>query len=120
MKKIIICFFILFSTVILAQEKSNLIYKEGNYTVEVKLDKGYLELEKENKIEVIFKNIDITKTRAIGKSLKFSDYNHDENIGYWIATPKAEYLKDGKYHLIVGFQGKKDERFSHEFLIDIK
>lgn len=120
MKKIFICFFILFSSVILAQKKNNLIYKEGNYTVEIKLDKGYLELGKENKIEVIFKNIDITKTSAIGKSLKFSDYNHDENIGYWIATLKAEYLKDGKYSLTIAFRGRNEKRYSHTFLIDVK
>lgn len=122
MKKIFICFCILFSTVILAQEKNNLLFKEGFYTLEIKPEggKNYLELDKENKIEMVSKNIEMVNLSATAHNLKIIKAGNTKNSSFWIAIPTKEQLKDGFYALKIVFRGKKGKLYQHEFLIPVK
>lgn len=122
MKKIFICFFILFSSVLLAQEKNTLVFKESIYTVEVKIDNGkdFLELDKENKIQIITKNINPVNMNCTGKNLKRGELSTTKNITNLSATINKETIKDEKYSLKIAFRGKKGKLFQHEFLIPIK
>ena len=122
MKKIFICFFILFSKVILAQDKNNLVFEESIYSIEIKIenDKNYLELGKENKIQIITKNINPVNMSCVGRGLKRGVLSNGTNHTNWITMVDNEGLKDGKYFLVIAFKGRRGKLFKHEFLIDVK
>ncbi|WP_329805565.1 hypothetical protein [Flavobacterium facile] len=122
MKKIFICFFILLSTVLFAQNKSNLVFEESIYSVEIQIENGkdFLELDKENKIQIITKNIDPSNFACSGRDLRRGDFSNRINITSWIATVSNEGLKDGKYSLTIRFKGKRGKIFQHQFLIPVK
>ncbi len=122
MKKYIICLFILFSSVLLAQNKNTLVFKESIYTVEIKIENGInsLDLDKENKIQIVTKNIDPVNLSCIGQNLKRSKISNDKNATNWTIKPSKEGLKEGIYSLMITFRGKKGKLFHHEFLIPVK
>jgi len=120
MKKHIIWLFIIFSNALLAQNKSNLVFEESIYSVEIQMENGqdFLELGKENKFQIITKNIDPVNMSCSGSYLKRG--NLSNNLNNWIATVNREALKDGKYSLSISFRGKKGKLFTHQFLIPVK
>lgn len=121
MKKFILVLAFLLSNVISAQEKSNLIFKEGIYAIEVKLEKGYLELGKENKIQFLIENINPVNMSCSARGLRRGDLpNGSNNIINWIAKVDNESLKDGKYSIHITFRGRKGKLFNHVFLIEVK
>ena len=122
MKKIVTYFFILLSGVPFAQDKSNLLFKESIYSVEIKIDtdKNFLELNSENKIQIITKNIEAVNLSAIGKNLRIIKASNENNFSNWTIKPTKEELKDGFYSLMITFRGKKGKLFHHEFLISVK
>ncbi|MBC5834769.1 hypothetical protein G6N05_09880 [Flavobacterium sp. F372] len=122
MKKIFICFFILLSTAFFAQDKSNLVFKESIYIVEIKTENGknFLDLDKENKIQIVTKNIDPVNLSCIGQNLKRNKLSNDKNATNWTIKPSKEGLKEGVYSLMITFRGKKGKLFHHEFLIPVK
>ncbi|SEP84710.1 hypothetical protein [Flavobacterium urocaniciphilum] len=119
MKNLIFALVFLFSNVILAQEKSNLIYKEGIYSIEVKLEKDYLELGKENQFKIITKNIEQVNLSAAGHNLRIKK-GAEKNSSIWTVNPISEKLNNGKYLLSIAFRGKKGKLYKHEFLIEVK
>jgi hypothetical protein len=122
MKKIFNYFFILISTVLLGQNKSTLVFKESIYTVEIKIENGInsLDLDKENKIQIVTKNIDPVNLSCIGQNLKRSKISNDKNATNWTIKPSKEGVKEGVYTLMITFRGKKGKLFQHQFLIPVK
>lgn len=122
MKKIFIYFFILISTALFAQDKSNLVFKESIYSLEIKIENGkdFLSQDKENKIQIVTKNIDPVNMSCIGQNLKRDKLSNDKNITNWTLTINKEALKDNKYLLTIAFRGKKGKLFQHQFLIPVK
>lgn len=122
MKKIFICFFILFSSVILAQEKSNLVFKESKYSVKIELENGndFIELDKENKVQIITKNIDPVNMMFSGIGVKIANKTSTKNNTNLIIKPNKESIKDGFYILNISFRGNKGRLYTSQFLIRIK
>lgn len=122
MKKIFICFFILLSTALFAQDKSNLVFVESIYSVEIQIENGkdFLELDKENKIQIVTKNIESVNLSAIGKNIRIIKATTEKNLSNWTIKPTKEGLKEGFYSLMITFRGKKGKLFHHEFLIPVK
>jgi hypothetical protein len=122
MKKIFIYFFILISTALFAQDKSNLVFKESIYSLEIKIENGkdFLSQDKENKIQIVTKNIDPVNLSCIGQNLKRSKISNDKNTTNWTIKPSKEGLKEGVYSLMITFRGKKGKLFQHQFLIPVK
>ena len=123
MKKHIIWLFILFSSLLIAQNNSDLIFKESIYSVEIKIEDGkdYLELDKENKIQIVTKNIDPVNLACTGRNLRRGNFsNSTNNTTNWIATVSNEGIKDEKYSLTIRFKGKKGKYFYHQFLLPVK
>ena len=122
MKKIFICFFVLFSSVILAQEKSNLVFEESIYSVKIEFENGknFLELDKENKFQIITKNIEPVNMMCSGQNLKRGKLSTDKNTTNWSLTIIKEGLKNEEYTLSISFRGKKGKLFTHQFLLPIK
>lgn len=122
MKKIIICFLILLSNVILAQEKNNLIFEESIYSVKININDGkdFLELDKENKIQIISKKIDLVNMSCVGLNLTRGGISTNKNISNWNLSILKKDLKEGKYSLTITFRGRRGKLFKHEFLIDVK
>lgn len=122
MKKIILVLLFLVSNVLFAQEKNNLVYKESIYSVEILIENGkdYLELDKENKIQIVTKKIQPINMSCIGQNLKKGKRSTYKNNSNWTLIVNKENLKDGKYSLLVNFRGKKGKLFTHEFLIPIQ
>ena len=122
MKKHIIWLFIIFSNVLFAQNKSNLVFEESIYSVEIQIENGkdFLELDKENKFQIITKNIDPVNMMCIGQNLKRGELSSNKSITNWSLTIIKEGLKDGKYLLSISFRGKKGKLFTHQFLIPVK
>lgn len=122
MKKIFTCFFILFSSVILAQEKSNLVFEESIYSVKIEFENGknFLELDKENKFQIITKNIEPVNMMCSGQNLKRGKLSTDKNTTNWSLTIIKEGLKNEEYTLSISFRGKKGKLFTHQFLLPIK
>jgi hypothetical protein len=117
MKKIFICFFLLLSTALFAQDKSNLVFVESIYSVEIQIENGknFLELDKENKIQIVTKNIDPSNFACSGRDLRRGDFSNRINITSWIATANNEDLKNGKYSLTIRFKGKRGNYFNISF-----
>ena len=122
MKKIFICFFILLSTAFFAQNKSNLVFEESIYSVEILIENGkdFLELDKENKIQIVTKNIDPVNLMCSGRNLKRGELSTDKNITNWNLTVIKDGLIDEKYSLSITFRGKKGKLFTHQFLLPVK
>ncbi len=122
MKKYIICLLVLFSTFLLAQNKSTLIFEESIYSIEIKIknSKDLLEFDKENKIQIVTKNIEPVNMSCIGQNLKRDKLSNDKNVTNWTLTINKEALKDEKYSLTIAFRGKKGKLFQHEFKIPVK
>lgn len=122
MKKIFICFFILFSTVILAQEKSNLVFEESIYSVKIELENGndFIELDKENKVQIITKNFDPVNMMVSGSGVKIANETNVKNKTNLIIKPNKESVKDGYYILNISFRGNKGRLYSNQFFIRIK
>ena len=122
MKKIFTCFFILFSSVMLAQEKSNLVFEESIYSVKIEFENGknFLELDKENKFQIITKNIEPVNMMCSGQNLKRGKLSTDKNTTNWSLTIIKEGLKNEEYTLSISFRGKKGKLFTHQFLLPIK
>ncbi len=122
MKKIFICFFILFSSVILAQEKSNLVFEESIYSVKIELENGndFIELDKENKVQIITKNIDPVNMMFSGIGVKIANKTNTKNNTNLIIKPNKESVKDGFYILNISFRGNKGRLYTNQFLIRIK
>jgi phage anti-repressor protein len=122
MKKHIIWLFILFSNLLIAQNNEELFFEESIYSVEIQIENGknYLELDKENKIQIVTKNIDPVNFACSGRDLRRGDFSNRINITSWIATVSNEGLKDGKYSLTIRFKGKRGKLFQHQFLIPVK
>lgn len=122
MKKYIICLLVLFSTVLLAQNKSTLIFEESIYSVEIQLENGknFLELDKENKFQIITKNIEPVNMMCSGQNLKRGKLSTDKNITNWSLTIIKEGLKNKEYTLSISFRGKKGKLFTHQFLLPVK
>lgn len=122
MKKYIICLLVLFSNFLLAQNKSTLIFEESIYSIEIKIknSKDLLEFDKENKIQIVTKNIEPVNMSCIGQNLKRDKLSNDKNVTNWTLTINKEALKDEKYSLTIAFRGKKGKLFQHEFKIPVK
>lgn len=122
MKKIFICFFILFSSVILAQEKSNLVFEESIYSVKIELENGndFIELDKENKVQIITKNIDPVNMMFSGIGVKIANETNVKNKTNLIIKPNKESAKDGYYILNISFRGNKGRLYTNQFFIRIK
>ena len=122
MKKYIICLLILYSNVLLAQNKSNFIFEESIYTIEIQLENGknFLELDKENKFQIITKNVEPVNMMCSGQNLKRGKLSADKNITNWSLTIIKEGLKNGEYTLSISFRGKKGKLFTHQFLLPVK
>lgn len=122
MKKIFICFFILFSSVILAQEKSNLVFEESIYSVKIELENGndFIELDKENKVQIITKNIDPVNMMFSGIGVKIANKTNVKNKTNLIIKPNKESIKDGYYILNISFRGNKGRLYTNQFFIRIK
>jgi hypothetical protein len=122
MKKIFICFFILFSSVILAQEKSNLVFEESIYSVKIELENGndFIELDKENKVQIITKNIDPVNMMFSGIGVKIANKTNVKNNINLIIKPNKESVKDGYYILNISFRGNKGRLYTNQFFIRIK
>lgn len=122
MKNFILVLLFLVSNVVLAQEKSNLFFKESIYSVEIQIKNGknYLELDKENTIQIVTKNIQPINMSCSGLNLKKGKRSSYKSNSNWTLIVKSEDLKEGKYSLLVNFRGKKGRLFTHEFLIPIK
>ncbi|CAM4420477.1 hypothetical protein [Flavobacterium terrigena] len=122
MKNYIIWLLVLFSNVLLAQNKSNLVFEDGIYSVEIQIENGkdYLKLDKENKFQIVTKNIDPVNLMCSGRNLKRGELSTDKNITNWSLTIIKEGLKDEKYSLSISFRGKKGKLFTHQFLIPVK
>lgn len=119
MKKIILIIVFLFSIVSFSQE--NLIYKEGNYKVEIKLENNVksLKLNKINHVEIATQNIEVVNMNVVGKNISIKKGQNSKNNSYWTISPNKEDLVDGFYKLIVTFRGRKGKLFQHEFLISV-
>ena len=122
MKKYIICLFFLFSSVLLAQDKNTLVFEEGIYSIEIKMENGkdFLEVDKENKIQIVTKQIEPVNMSCIGQNLKRSKLSNDKNVTNWTLSIHKEALKEEKYSLVIAFRGRKGKLFQHEFLIPVK
>lgn len=122
MKKYIICLLILCSNVLLAQNKSNFIFEESIYTIEIQLENGknFLELDKENKFQIITKNVEPVNMMCSGQNLKRGKLSADKNITNWSLTIIKEGLKNEEYTLSISFRGKKGKLFTHQFLLPVK
>ena len=122
MKKYIICLLVLFSSVLLAQNKNTLVFKESIYTLEIKIenDKNFLEVDKENKIQIVTKNIDPVNMVCTGQNLKRGELSNDKNVSNMTVTINKEALKEEKYSLVIAFRGRKGKLFQHKFLIPVK
>ncbi len=122
MKKIFTCFFILFSSVILAQEKSNLVFEKSIYSVKIELENGndFIELDKENKVQIVTKNIDPVNMMFSGIGVKIANRTNAKNNTNLIIKPNKESVKDGYYILNISFRGNKGRLYSNQFLIRIK
>jgi hypothetical protein len=122
MKKYIICLLILYSNVLLAQNKSNFIFEESIYTIEIQLENGknFLELDKENKFQIITKNVEPVNMMCSGQNLKRGKLSADKNITNWSLTIIKEGLKNEEYTLSISFRGKKGKLFTHQFLLPVK
>ena len=122
MKKYIICLFVLFSSVLLAQDKNTLVFEEGIYSIEIKMENGkdFLEVDKENKIQIVTKQIEPVNMSCIGQNLKRSKLSNDKNVTNWTLSIHKEALKEEKYSLVIAFRGRKGKLFQHEFLIPVK
>lgn len=122
MKKIFICFFILFSSVILAQEKSNLVFEESIYSVKIELENGndFIELDKENKVLILTKNIDPVNMMFSGIGVKIANKTNVKNKTNLIIKPNKESIKDGYYILNISFRGNKGRLYTNQFFIRIK
>lgn len=122
MKNFIFALLLLFSNLLLAQEKNNLEFKESIYSVKIELENGknYLELGKENKIQIILKNIDPVNMSCVGRGLKRGNLSDDTNNTNWTAMVDNVGLKDGKYSLTIAFRGRSGKRYNHTFLIEVK
>lgn len=122
MKKIFICFFVLFSSVILAQEKSNLVFEESIYSVKIELENGndFIELDKENKVQIITKNIDPVNMMFSGIGVKIANKTNAKNETNLIIKPNKESVKDGHYILNISFRGNKGRLYTKQFFIRIK
>lgn len=113
---------ILYSNVLLAQNKSNFIFEESIYTIEIQLENGknFLELDKENKFQIITKNVEPVNMMCSGQNLKRGKLSADKNITNWSLTIIKEGLKNGEYTLSISFRGKKGKLFTHQFLLPVK
>lgn len=122
MKKYIICLLVLFSSVLLAQNKSTLIFEESIYSVEIQIENGkdFLELNKENKIQIVTKHIEPVNMSFIGQNLKRGELSNDKNVTNMTVTINKEALKEEKYALIIAFRGRTGKLFQHKFLIPVK
>jgi hypothetical protein len=122
MKKYIICLLILYSNVLLAQNKSNFIFEESIYTIEIQLENGknFLELDKENKFQIITKNVEPVNMMCSGQNLKRGKLSADKNISNWSLNIIKEGIKNGEYTLSISFRGKKGKLFTHQFLLPVK
>ena len=122
MKKYIICLLVLFSSVLLAQDKNTLVFEEGIYSIEIKMENGkdFLEVDKENKIQIVTKQIEPVNMSCIGQNLKRSKLSNDKNVTNWTLSIHKEALKEEKYSLVIAFRGRKGKLFQHEFLIPVK
>ncbi len=122
MKKIIICLFIIFSNILVAQNNDELFFEEGIYSIKIEIDNGknFLELDKENKIQVITKNIEPVNIMYNGRNLKRGELSSNKNITNLSLTVIKDGLKDEKYALIIAFRGKRGKLFQHQFLIPVK
>ena len=122
MKKYIIYLLILCSNVLLAQNKSNFIFEESIYTIEIQLENGknFLELDKENKFQIVTKNIEPVNMMCSGQNLKRGKLSTDKNITNWSLNIIKEGIKNGEYTLSISFRGKKGKLFTHQFLLPVK
>ncbi|NHM01031.1 hypothetical protein [Flavobacterium difficile] len=122
MKKIFICFIILFSSLILAQDKSNLVYKESIYSVKIELENGndFIELDKENVVQIVSKNIDPLNMMFSGIGVKIANKTNVKNKTSLIIKPNKESVKDGFYTLNFSFRGNKGRHYTNQFFIRIK
>ncbi len=107
---------------ILAQEKSTLVFEESIYSVKIEFENGknFLELDKENKFQIITKNIEPVNMMCSGQNLKRGKLSADKNITNWSLTIIKEGLKNEEYTLSISFRGKKGKLFTHQFLLPVK
>ncbi|MES2864210.1 MAG: hypothetical protein V4666_08850 [Bacteroidota bacterium] len=122
MKKHIIWLFILFSNLLIAQNNDELFFEDGIYSVKIQINNGknFLELDKENKFQIITKNIEPVNMMCSGRNLKRGELSTNKNITNWTLTIIKDGLKDEKYSLNISFRGKKGRLFTHQFLIPVK
>lgn len=122
MKKIFICFFILLSTALFAQDKSNLLFEESIYSVKIELENknDFILLNKENKVEINTKNIDPVNMMFSGFGVKIDNQTNTKNKTNLIIKPNKESIKDGYYILNMSFRGNKGRLYSYQFYIRIK
>jgi hypothetical protein len=122
MKKYIIYLLVLCSSVLLAQNKKTLAFKESIYSVEIQIENGkdFLELNKENKIQIVTKHIEPVNMVCTGQNLKRGELSTDKNVTNMTVTINKEALLEGKYALAIAFRGRKGKLFQHEFLIPVK
>lgn len=122
MKKIFICFFILLSTALFAQDKSNLLFEESIYSVKIELENknDFILLNKENKVEINTKNIDPVNMMFSGFGVKIDNQTNTKNKTNLIIKPNKESINDGYYILNMSFRGNKGRLYSYQFYIRIK